>query len=66
MAHENKKPQLSVAQLRALPISIGEARKLLGTEAHVMSDGDIAREILYHNELAIFLSNNINLHKMHL
>lgn len=57
--------RMSAAQLQALPISIGEARKLLGPEAHTMSDDELMRQILYLNELAIFLSNNTNLHKMH-
>ena len=59
------KNQLSAAQLQALPISIGEARKILGPEAHGLSDDELARHLLYLNDLAIFLSNNISLHKMH-
>lgn len=66
MAPKNKRKALTAAQLDSLPIPMGEARKLLGNDALKMSDEDVAFEVLSLNELAIFLTNNIDLHKMHL
>jgi hypothetical protein len=63
---KNKSQQLTASQLQALPISIGEARKLLGDDVQNMSDEEVAQLVLSVNELAILLCNNIDLHKMHL
>lgn len=63
---KKKEQQLSALQQVALPIAVGEARKLLGPDAHTMSDDDIIRQVLLYNDLAIYLSNNMDLHKMHL
>jgi len=66
MAVNKNSKKLTAAQLQAMPISIGEARKLLGSEYHDVSDDEIASQILSLNEVAIFLFNNIDLRKMHL
>jgi hypothetical protein len=63
---KNKKIILTAVQLQALPISIGEARKLLGNDALTMTDNEVALQVLTLNELAIFVSNNINFLKVHL
>lgn len=63
---KNKKTILTAAQIQALPISIGEARKLLGNEVVNMSDEEVALQVLALNEMAIILYKNIDLHKMHL
>jgi hypothetical protein len=53
MPSRNKQPSpLTPDLLKALPISIGEARKLLGSSASSMSDEDVAQEILRASELA--------------
>lgn len=66
MSPKNKRKPLKADQLQALPVSISEARKLLGGVARNMSDHDIVIQVLLLNEVAIFLINDINLRKMHL
>lgn len=51
MVAKNKEKRLTAAQLSALPISVGEARKLLGAD-ETISDEDVAQEILLLTELA--------------
>jgi hypothetical protein len=63
---KNNKNELTAAQLKSLPISIGEARKTLGTDVRVLNDDEVAQKVLSLNELATFLLNNIDLHKLHL
>lgn len=58
-----KRKKLTASQLQNLPISISEARKLLGSIAMNMSDDGVAYEILYLNEIAILLTNNMTLQK---
>lgn len=60
----NKKPKpLQAVQLSALPISVGEASKLLGPVTNNLSDGYIARRILNMSELARILTKTLHLHK---
>jgi hypothetical protein len=60
----NKKLKpLKAEQLSALPISIGEARKLLGADQDTMSDDEVARKILLMSELARTLRFAFDLHK---
>lgn len=58
-----KKPKLTPTMLEALPISAGEARKLLGAASQNLSDEDVAREILLLSELARLLIQALDLQK---
>lgn len=58
-----KKYKFTVAQLKALPISAGEARKLLGKNKQEMSDDDVARKILLLTELGKVLIKTLDLQK---
>lgn len=60
---KNKKKSLRLAQLNALPISIGEARKLLNADKDSMSDENVARKILLLSELARMLIMTLDLQK---
>lgn len=56
-----KEKRLTPAEMKALPISPGEARKLLGIKD--MSDDDVAREILLLSKLAQVLIKTLDLQK---
>lgn len=60
MTPKNKRKPLTALELKSLPISIGEARKLLGAENQSIDDEAIALLIMSLNELAIFTLKNIN------
>jgi len=66
MAPKKKTKLLTAVQLEALPISIGEARKLLGKDSLGTSDNEVAQQVLHLNEMAVIVYKNIDLHKMHL
>jgi len=61
MVSKNKGGQLTAAQLNALPITVGEARKLLGANKQDMSDDDVAQEILLLSGLARMLIKTMDL-----
>lgn len=63
MFTSKKLKPLKAEQLRALPISVGEARKLLGANEDSMSDDEVARKILLMSELARTLRFAFDLHK---
>lgn len=63
MANKKKVKPLSAAQLTALPISIGEASKLLGPVTNNLSDEYIAQRILRMSEIARILTKAMDLHK---
>jgi len=63
---KNKKIILTASQIQALPVSVSEARKILGNGVSNISDDEVALQVLALNELAIILYKNIDLHKLHL
>ena len=63
MANNKKAKPLSAIQLSALPITIGEASKLLGPVTNNLSDEYIAQRILRMSELARILRSTLHLHK---
>ena len=63
MANNKKIKPLSAVQLGALPITIGEASKLLGPVTNNLSDEYIARRIIRMSELARILTKTMDLHK---
>ena len=63
MANNKKTKPLSAIQLSALPITVGEASKLLGPVSNNLSDEYIARRILHMSELARVLTKTLHLHK---
>ncbi len=52
---------LTPTELNALPISPGEAKKLLGASGQAMSEDDVARKILLLAELARVLVKTLDL-----
>jgi hypothetical protein len=58
-----KKYKFTLAQLNALPISVGEARKLLGINKEDMSDDNVAQKILLVDELSRILIKTLDLQK---
>lgn len=63
MSNKKKVKPLSAIQLNALPITIGEASKLLGPVTNNLSDEYVARKILLVSELARILTKTFDLHK---
>jgi Ca2+-binding EF-hand superfamily protein len=60
---KNKTQELSADQLNGLPISIGEARKLLQSAGSKMSDEDVARKIMQMSEFGRIVLRALDLHK---
>ena len=61
MPYRIEKKQLTPALLSALPISIGEARKLLSANEDSITDEDVARGILLQVEIARMLIKAMDL-----
>lgn len=61
MPYQIEKKHLTPALLNALPISIGEARKLLNADENSLADEDVAREILLQVEIARMLIKTMDL-----
>lgn len=60
---KNKEKRLTPGQLKALPISISEARKLLGATQLSLSDDDVARKIFLLSGLGRILLSTLDLQK---
>jgi hypothetical protein len=58
-----KKHKFKAVELMALPISVGEARKLYGARTQSMSDDEVAREIVLLSELGRVLVKTLDLQK---
>lgn len=65
MLKNNKNDRVNAAQLSALPISIGEASKLLGPITNNLSNDYLAHRILLLSELARILTKTLYLQKQH-
>lgn len=63
MSSSKKRKPLSAVQLNALPITIGEASKLLGPVTNNLSDEYVAQKILLVSELARILAKTLYLQK---
>lgn len=59
------KQRLSASQLEGLPITISEARKLLGATANNLSDDEVAQHILCLHQLAISITKTLPLQENH-
>lgn len=57
----NKRKRLSADQLDALPITVGEARKIAGIDTDNMNDEDLAWQVLYMSQLATMLVKAMDL-----
>lgn len=57
--------KLSAKQPEGLIVSVGEARKLLGSDAKSLTDDEIEQQVLYLNELCIQILKALDLQKNH-
>jgi AAA+ superfamily predicted ATPase len=62
MSTKNKRRKLSAFQLQHLPISVWEAKKLLGSVTENMSDDDVAQKIILMSELGRLVMRTFDLH----